>query len=154
MSTTNKHTVDCDANPNMLDGYFEKVFEHKKGGKLNLDMSKVLLYLSPNRSKFKEYGRLWEKELRSMPVLNANVLDYLMAHPKLIPDSWKGEKENRDMSHCALYVYFWGTIYIDGGGHYNVRFLGWHWEEKKWIDSLVWLDAPPSSKSPAAILEG
>ena len=147
MTTATEHIVDCDADPNMLDGYFEKVIEHKKMGRLTLDFSKIRLYVPPNYKEYEMCGRLWEKELRSEPVLNANVLDYLIAHPEIIPDEWKRNKDG-----FRLYIFFWGTVYFDGN-HYNVRFLGYDDENKKWVDSLVWLDAAPDSRSPAAMLE-
>ena len=149
MTTAIEHIIDCDANPNMLDGYFDKVIEHKKMGQLILDFSMINLYLPANYEAYDCDGRMWECELRSLPVLNANVLDYLMAHPEIIPDTWKKRLKNGQRP----YIFFWGTIYLDGGGHYNVRFLGWDDKNKKWAESLVWLDAPTSFRSFAAILE-
>jgi len=47
--------------------------------------------------------------------MNANVLDYLLAHPELIPEDWKNK-----------YVFFWGTIYrYSSGGLRSLPLLEW-----------------------------
>jgi len=45
---------------------------------------------------------------------NANVLDFLLEHPDLIPSEWKGKQ-----------IHFCGTVY-EGGGDRMVRCLAWH----------------------------
>lgn len=113
---TIKHIIDCDANPYIPLGW--KVEEHRKGGQFEWDPSKVALYLSAAQKKGPGIsGNKLRKELRSQPVLNANVLDYLLANPSLIPEDWKGEA-----------VCFWGTIYRRVGGVLYVRCLGWSGE--------------------------
>ncbi|MDP2703628.1 MAG: hypothetical protein Q8P01_00105 [bacterium] len=81
-----EHVINCDADPFVPDGW--KVEEHQKGGLFKWDPAQVLLYLSELQRKggaIKKGNELW-KELAGKPVLNANVLDYLLAHPHLIPE--------------------------------------------------------------------
>ena len=61
----------------------------------------------------------FKDNLENKPILNANVLDYLLANPILIPAEWKGAP-----------VFFWGTIYRDSAGSPCVRYL--NWSRKGW----------------------
>jgi len=129
-----KHVIDCDADPFVPAGW--KVEEHKKGGQLEWDPSKVSLYLS----EYQKGGRFIQgydlrKELEGKPVLNANVLDYLLDHPELIPEEWKGKA-----------IFFWGTVYRYSGGSLYVRCLYWGGSQWRWdYDWLVddWFDDRP-----------
>lgn len=111
--------IDCDTSPLTLDGW--KVEEHVKGGQLKWNAKEVLLYLSEWQKNNKSIeGNKLRKELESMPVCNANVLDYLLANPELIPEEWKGKA-----------LFFWGTIYRDYDSELCVRCLGW--DGRKWF---------------------
>lgn len=131
--------IDCYADPFLPSGW-KGVEYHKKGGQLTLDLSKVHLHLSPNQmnSKYLEGNKL-RKELASEPVLNANVLDYLLAHPELIPEEWRGK--------C---VFFWGTIYRDSYGRLCVRSL--YWGGGSWSWDYFWLGSSFSGDRPVAVL--
>jgi hypothetical protein len=136
---TVSHIIDCDADPFVPKGW--KVDEHKKGGQLELDPAKIQLYLSPDQKD----GNKLRKELADKPVLNANVLDYLLAHPRLIPEEWK-----KDDNGNTRYTFFWGTIYCDFAGYLSVRCLyfydgEWHW-------SYYWLGSDWSDHNPAVLL--
>ena len=132
-----EHIIDCDADPFLPEGW-QGVESHKKGGQLEWDPTKIRLHLSPNQqgSKYIQGHKLRE-ELASEPVLNANVWDYLLAHPELIPEEWKGK-----------YVFFWGTIYRRSDGILCVRFLNWRGERWNWV--YFWLGRSFDSSSPAA----
>lgn len=142
---TVKHVIDCDANPYVPDGW--KVESHKKGGQLEWDQDKIQLYLSEGQ-KLGKYvngnqlryvnGNQLRKELENQPVLNANVLDWLLEHQELIPEEWKGK-----------YIFFWGTIYRDSDGGLCVRCLcfgggSWGW-------ACGWLGAGFRSCGPVAV---
>ena len=135
--------VDCDVKPFTPDGW--KLEEHKKGGQLKLDLSKVRLHLSPNQTNGKVIqGNNLRKELANEPVLNANVLDYLLAHPELIPEDWK-----RDEKGNTRYIFFWGTIYRSSDGSLFVRYLyfkdgSWDWSDS-WL-GYGWRDDNPSAQ--------
>ncbi len=131
-----KHVIDCDVDPFVPEGW--TVESHKKSGLFKWDASKIELYLSKNqqRSKYIQGNKLRE-ELAQKPTLNANVLDYLLKHPELIPEEWKGKA-----------IFFWGTIYRGSGGYPGVRYLGWHGSHWDW--RYYWLSNNFSSNDPAA----
>ncbi|MEK7567396.1 MAG: hypothetical protein AAB513_00540 [Patescibacteria group bacterium] len=94
----NGSLVDLDVSPFVPEGW--AVEEHKKGGHFRWDASKVMLSRKDPGSDL-EIDEIREG-LRKETFFNANLLDYLLKNPHLIPDKWK-EK----------YVLFWGTIYRD-----------------------------------------
>jgi len=116
-----RHIIDCDADSMLPDGW--QVVEHRKGGQLKWDAVEVALYLDEAQQGGAIIaGEELRKKLQDKPVLNANVLDYLLANPRLIPEEWKGKT-----------VLFWGTIYRHADGSLFVRCLSWssgrwHWD--------------------------
>lgn len=102
------HIIDLDVDPFIPDGW--AVEEHVKGGKFKFDPSKIILYFNTNESIVR--GPDFEKELKDKLIFNANLLDYLLAHPGLIPEEWKGER-----------IHFWGTICVSPGGERCIRYL-------------------------------
>src|SRR5487761_2010406 len=73
-----EYVIDCDVLPFEPDGL--RVEEHQKGGQFKFDASQISLYLSAAQKKGSIKGKKLRKELADKPVLNANVLDYLLAH--------------------------------------------------------------------------
>ncbi len=75
----------------------------------------------------REGRRDFRNEVFTLSVLNSAVLDFLLAHPELIPEDWK-EKE----------VSFWGTIYFEQNDDWRhpsrecVRTLFWNNTQSKW----------------------
>ena len=135
--TFQPHIIDCDATPYLPEGWKGTVY-HKKGGMFEWNLAKVYLHLSPNQQDGKTIkGHNLRKELENEPVLNANVLDYLLAHPELIPEEWKGKA-----------VFFWGTIYRDSDDDLCVRYLCWGGSQ--WYWDYGWLGLDWSSPDPAA----
>ncbi len=136
---TVSHLINCDAAPMIPDGW--EVEEHKKGGQLAFDVSKVSFYLSRRQTEGEKsiVGDDLHEELQDKPVLNANVLDYLLAHPELIPDAWKGK-----------YLFFWGTIYRDSAGNRYVRCLGW--SDGRWGGLLLGRRRGFGAQAPSAVL--
>ena len=130
------HLIDCDANPFIPKGL--SVEEHKKGGFFKFDLAKISLYLSKKQEKGSIGGHDLRKKLSGKPVMNANVLDYLLAHPELIPESWKDKA-----------IFFWGTIYRYSDGLLFVRYLYWYGSE--WLWNYFWLDSDFNSNSPAVL---
>lgn len=135
--------IDCDAAPFVLDVW--KVEEHKKGGQLIFDPSHFEFYLDEGQEndKYVEGNKLRQR-LAGKPVLNANVLDYLLANPDLIPEEWKTDETGN-----TRYIFFWGTVYRDRGssGDLCVRCLywdgdGWRWRYG-WLDD-VWYRSRPA----------
>jgi len=135
---TSEHVIDCDAQPFVPDGW--SIEEHRKGGAFKWDPVKVSLHLGRGQQngKWIEGNRL-RKELANKPVLNANILDYLLANPHLIPEEWK-----------AKLVFFWGTIYRDRRGGLCVRYLEWRGD--RWLWDTFWLSFDWRDGNPAAVL--
>lgn len=130
------YLIDCDAAPFIPEGW--AVEEHLQGGQFSFSVDKVNLYLSKKQKKTSVVGNdLWE-ELKDKAVLNANVLDYLLAHPELMPDSWKGKA-----------VFFWGTIYRGAHGRLDVRYL--YWDGRQWRWGCSWLGGRFFSNNLAAV---
>jgi len=134
---TTEHVNDCDAQPFVPDGW--SIEEHRKGDAFKWDPVKVSLHLDKGQQNGKWIeGHKLRKELANKPVLNANVLDYLLANPHLIPEEWKD-----------TLVFFWGTIYRDRDGDLCVRFL--YWRSGRWRWSALWLDFDWHDRHPAAV---
>ena len=123
------HTIDCDAHPYVPDGWSirkEDQLKSSVSGQLVWSLDKVELHTCPEQEKGTIKGDKLRKKLEGQPVLNANVLDYLLANPQLIPEQWKGK-----------YVFFWGTIYRYSYGFLYVRFL--YWRGDGWLWNYRWL---------------
>jgi len=130
------HLIDCSAAPFIPPGW--SIEEHQPGGLWKWDPAKISLYLSKKQRKGNISGHNLRRELLGKRVMNANVLDYLLAHPELIPEEWKGK-----------YIFFWGTIYRRSDGCLFVRYLRWNGSE--WYWSYYWLANDFYSGHPAAL---
>lgn len=132
------HVIDCDTDPFLPQGW-QGVEFHRKHGQLLWQPEKVALWLAPEQQCGGTIvGTDLRGQLREQPVLNACVLDYLLANPHLIPDSWKNK-----------WVYFWGTVYRDSDGNLFVRCLVWGGDRWRW--RYDWLDDHFGSHDPAAL---
>jgi len=135
------HTIDCDAHPFVPDGWSvhkEDQLKSSVSGQLRWNPDKVELHTCPEQEKGTIEGNKLHKKLQGQPVLNANVLDYLLANPHLIPEEWKGK-----------YVFFWGTIYRGSDGRLCVRCLFWRGGGWRWVGD--WLDDDFGVHAPAAL---
>lgn len=119
-----EHVVNGDADPFTPEGWSVESNGHQKSGPMKLKRRGLHLYVNSKKvilfTSEKQQGGKWvrghelREELSSKKVLNANVLDYLLAHPEFIPDEWKKKM-----------VFFWGTVYRDSDRHLCVRCLSW-----------------------------
>ena len=130
-----EHLIDCNKDPFTPSGW--KVEKHKKSGMVKWTKDLVHLYLSEKQKSGCIQGNELREELEGKPVLNANVLDFLLNHPHLIPEEWKGKA-----------VFFWGTIYRSPDGDLYVRYL--YWDGARWDWDCGWLDYDFDG-SPAAL---
>jgi len=134
--TFDSRIIDCDADPFVPEGW--TVAEHRERGQLKWNPDMVSLYLSDSQKDNKTIrGHELRKELENQLVLNANVLDYLLNHQGLIPETWKGKQ-----------IFFWGTIYHDQDGSLCVRCL--YWVGGRWDGDYRWLDNDLGVRSFAA----
>lgn len=131
------HIIDCDANQPKSTGW--EVLTHKRMGGFAWGHDKVRLHLVKQQLDRTGIGGYELNELlKCTPVLNANVLDYLLKSPRLIPEEWKGKNN-----------FFWGTVFRTQGGDQRVKYLFWAGFRWKW-DSR-WLGAKWREGSPAII---
>jgi hypothetical protein len=108
-----KYNVNLADAPFCPDGW--TVEEHQKGdANFEWDPTKVALYSDEGQKTGVVRGIELREKLKGQRVLNANLLDFLHAHPELIPNNWKGKV-----------VFFWGTIYRESDGSLSVRCLNW-----------------------------
>lgn len=134
---TMEYSVDLDAPPVVPDGW--KVESYQKGGQFKWDPTKVELYLDADQQNGKTIeGKKLRKKLESKDSFNANLLDFLLAHPELIPESWKDK--------C---VFFWGTVCRRADGYLCVRYLGW--DGDGWYWDFRWLGGVWRGDDPAAV---
>jgi hypothetical protein len=114
-----KFIIDCDADPFVPEGW--RVKEHQKGGQFEWNPKNVELWVAEGQKngEYMQGSELYE-ETKTKSVLNANVLDYLLAHKELIPDDWKDKD-----------IFFWGTVYQLENGGFVIRCLG-NGTEKGW----------------------
>jgi hypothetical protein len=101
---------------------------HRQSGIWQFDAEKIDLYRSERQKGGSITGHVLQAELADKQVLNINVLNYLLDHQELIPDSWKGK-----------YIFFWGTIFRNDGQLF-VRCL--YWNGMKWSWCAYWLGSP------------
>lgn len=124
--------IDCDASPFCPEDWWIDEADQLPGrvsGSFKWDPQRVGLYLDPaQRNGGKVGGPELAKALANEPVLPANVLDYLLKYPVLIPDVWKMDGVGR-----IRHIYFWGTFYRNRHDHPRVRgmnYMGcgkWRW---------------------------
>ncbi len=76
------------------------------------------------------HGKILCEELSKKTVLNANVLDYLLANKEIIPEAWK-----KMTGDNATFITFWGTIYITGYNALVVRNLRWSAVSQDWLSA-------------------
>lgn len=107
--------INCVAGPRLnfcgLKGL--RVHRHNNvgGSQFRFDPMRIKLvnYLDvPNRHG--SSGLDFAKALKDQPVLNANVLDWLLKHPEAIPEGWRGKV-----------VHFMGSVLKDAEDDDNVR---------------------------------
>jgi len=113
---------------------------------LYLDNKKVVLRVVENNFiGCRLTGHEVYSALGNSPVLDASVLDYLLEHLELIPESWKVNRFGHTQS-----IFFWGTIFRDSSLP-RVRCL--FWDDVCWNSNSVSLDVRCfGNRSPAAVL--
>ena len=122
--------IDCDADPFVPKAHWT-VEEHQGGGQFRWSASQVRLFLAKGQQNARWFtGDNLHKELAGKPVLNANVLDYLLANLHLIPEEWEGKE-----------VFFWGTLYRCSEGEHlgNLYIRSLRQRDDMWIQDYRWL---------------
>jgi hypothetical protein len=131
------HIIDLDCVPAAPESL--SVIAYSRGGQLKWDISRTFLYQSPaQKNNGTIEGNKLREELKGRRAYNANLLDYLLDKPHLIPIEWKNRR-----------VFFWGTIYRHNEGYECVRYLFWNGGKWNWSDS--WLGSPQGGDSVAVV---
>lgn len=116
---------------------------------LYIDGCKVDLFLSNKQEgdgRVRGYGLRKELENGKWVLLNSNVLDYLLDHPKLYPEHFK-----KDENGETRYIFFWGSISRDPLHDYlYVRYM--YWNAGELHKRSYWLDGVWDRQNPSAIL--
>jgi len=140
-----RYTIDCGADPFIPDGF--SLVEHIGSGLFEWDPAspRVSLYFP----KLDASGRFIEKEevlkgVGKLCLLNANMLDLLLASPFLYPEEWKKETYGH-----YTFICFWGTTYRNGGVDY-IRSLYYNGESLR--QHLHRLDRGFDANSPIAVM--
>lgn len=123
-----EHYIDLNARPFVPKGW--QICSYREGGQFKWDASKVQLYLDPiQKGKSGALGREIYHLVTHLDhlVLNANVLDYLLSRPHIIPESWK-----------SFSLYFWGTLYHDETSNVCVRYLIWRGDKWDWASKRLY----------------
>ena len=141
-------TIDCDAAPLLPNGWSvrpEDQITSAVRGDLIFDTTKITPYFSERQKNGKTIvGHDLRKELEGQPVLNACVLDHLLANTNLIPEAWKVDENGN-----TLYHFFWGTLYRGSSGLLYIRCL--YWSGGGWDWDCIWLDDRFDGQRPAVL---
>ncbi|MFA6604337.1 MAG: hypothetical protein WCT10_05930 [Patescibacteria group bacterium] len=139
--------IDCDSRPFIPDGWSikpEDQLANRVRGQIEFDPAKIAFHLDAAQKKGTIRGSSLKKKLAGATVYGAQVLDYLLAHPDLIPESWKTNEHD-----CTRNVFFWGTIYRNYFGLLFVRCLYWDDDRWGWFSYCVGHDF--DGQDPAAV---
>lgn len=102
--------------------------------------NKIVLHLEPEQENGYIKGTILAERLKEKSC-NASVLDYLIEHPELYPEAWKGK-----------YVYFWGSIFRSPSDD-NLCVRCGYWRDGKVVSDYDWLDVGWHGRRPAAVLK-
>lgn len=138
-----KHIINTDLDPK-LPFPNAAIEENMKYGEIEFDPSKYELYLDESQKSGYVTGHNLRKELKDKKPVNAAFMDYLEAHPELVPDSWKTNADGE-----RNYIYAWGTIFRSSDDNLFVRF--WYWFDGKLVSFCDWLDYDWGGRSPALV---
>lgn len=137
--------IDCDADPCVPLGL--RLQRHQKQGTVTWNASRVSLWLVDQQLVHETWtkGRVIQQELLGKNVLNANVLDFLLARQHYIPSEWKGGGNIRGL-------FFWGTIYLTEENEPFVRCMVWEHHLNIWRDGGLTLEDSFGYPNPAIVL--
>jgi hypothetical protein len=143
-----KYLVDFDKLPSIPDGWEilpdSEQLPNRMKGVMEYDPAKVVFHLDEGQKDGNVIeGNKLRKKLKDVPVYGAQLLDFYLANPHLIPEEWKKDEKGN-----TRYIFFWGTIYRSADGNLFVRCLCWRGGSWSW--NYDWLGSGRSGRSPAA----
>jgi len=113
-----RHIINCNVDPEVPDGW--DVVDHIRGSdQFEWDRNRIGLHITRRKRvgglyHGQPFGDEVQQDLRHrcLRVPNANIVDYLIAHPELVPEEWGADR-----------VMFWGTVYRNPEGRLYVRYI-------------------------------
>lgn len=107
----------------------------RRGGNLYIDGKKIELFHSAGQQGDSHIvGHELRKEFEAKGgQCGGSILDHLVAHPELWPESWK-----RDENGDTIFVYFWDDIFRGSDGGLCVRYG--YWSAGRVVSYHDWLD--------------
>jgi hypothetical protein len=141
-----RHFIDLSLAPVGCQGW--QIEEHQKAvDGINVivwEPARVELYVDDTQKNGVIDGFMLRKRLRGKPALNANVLDFLLSNPQLIPEDWR-----KDERGTPRRIFFSGTTYCRPNDDLYVRYLCW--ADEKWGWGVHWLGVSRRDNEPAAL---
>jgi hypothetical protein len=130
--------IDMDPEPFVFHGW--RIVEYQKTSNyinvlMGWDAARGELYVDDAQKNNDITGSTVRERLRGKTVLNADALDFLLKHPKFIPEDWK----KKDKRGNTRRIFFWGTIYCRPNDDLYVRYLCW--DKDRWVWDFLWLGA-------------
>ncbi len=115
----------------------------------SIEISKLALHLEPEQKKGSIKGKALQSRMHNKG-LGSNVLEYLLHHPKEIPEKWK-EKTNGQ----PTWIYFWGTKVLNVFNRNDIQpyvcYLAW--DGKRWDWHVSHIPSQEFTENhPAAVL--
>ncbi len=143
-----KLIIDCAQDAPVPRGW--TVVEHRKEAAFAWDAVATELYVTEEQRAGLVSGTLLRRNMKTLPVFNIHVLNFLHANPHLIPGNWRDK-----LGGCYPCVHFWGTIYGTPSGVHVVFYLAWNgkaWDRHYSAVSADWFGHTPAAvRRPPAI---
>ena len=140
-------TIHTDRRPLTLkNSYISGVGIHRGQGKFEWDPARITLYRAAEHHERKKWdimdiyrdveqikanSQQFLDAVAKMSVLNANVLDYLLENPHLIPEEWKSDPTDEYRSKGYQRIHFLGTLYEHSHGGLAARYIEWREEVER-----------------------
>lgn len=139
-----QHIIDLDKDPLIPTSDFTTVTveRHLRGGQFLWDPTKVSILPIKNSLKYKNDLpiEIYIRECVDDSFFNANLFDYLLQNPEIIPEDWK-------LNSCGQpsLLPFWGTIYLYKNFGRCIR--SFYFLNGLWHPELYWVhgNTPPDA---------
>lgn len=116
-------SIDCNKDPD-VSGLGLTIENHQQDGTYQLDPSNIKTFSFESKTTPTKGADMLKKLNKTG--LNACVMDFLMSHKELIPETWKAKQ-----------IVFPGTIFKDAGGNECLRFI--YWWDNQWNTGSLYL---------------
>jgi hypothetical protein len=122
-----KIIIDYSIRPSLVKMELAEHPSHTTALEIDLSGAQEVSVLLPGEDEISGHEMFWRLKRTGKSVLDVRILEELLMHKELIPESWKNIKP----------CYFWGTIFRDGANNLCVAYL--HWDGRDWQWGIDWL---------------